>query len=100
VAKRINLATARVGDVLVLKNGHAATVTREAKSPLWSPDSRGSVRAVYHHPTDEGWDGHEGDWDADGTKHSKGSWPEGSDVFHVVPRIPGLTGPVGATRKG
>jgi hypothetical protein len=99
MAKSIDLSAVAVGDVLVLNNGCYAVVTREPGSPLWEPGSRGSVRAVYHHPTDDGWDGSSGEWNADGAKQSPGAWPEGSDVFQVITRTPGLTGPVGPTGK-
>jgi hypothetical protein len=66
-----------------------ATVTREAGSPLWSPGSRDTVRARYHHPTDSGWDGKEGDWGVDGAKQVAGAWPEGADVIAItLPRAP------------
>lgn len=86
MAKRISIRDAYIGDTLVLANGHEATVVRESGSPLWSPGCRDSVRAIYHHPTDDGWNRAEGDWDADGTKQSAGAWPEGADAVCVITR--------------
>jgi hypothetical protein len=83
----ISIRNAAVGDTLVLENGYQATVTRESGSPLWSPGCADSVRARYHHPTDDGWNGHEGDWDADGAKQSAGAWPAGADVVMIIPGI-------------
>lgn len=80
----MDIRKAKPGDLLILRNGHYATITRESGSTLWSPGCADSVRAVYHHPTDGGWDGATSDWDPDGAKQCPGQWPEGADVIAVA----------------
>jgi hypothetical protein len=79
----IDLSTCRPGDILHLANGHTATVRyihrdRDGGQPKW-------VRAIYHHPTDAGWNRALGDWQLDGTKDCQGTWPWDSMVIRVEP---------------